>query len=218
MNNQKSSISNEEMKILLEKYPFLNYKSWWSIEPEVTQQNISECIKNNYYNYYNYWDGTGWENLWKNLYLKHLFKLYDSWDKEIQSKFHFTQVKEKFGKLRIYTSFHTSENLEHIAEALSGWTCQQCGKVSKDEHGHKMIWTTQHWLTHLCKECAKKYLLNNGVTANDLENELCKMQSIQTKPDGFMRATKDYNILTTYKDAVDGWYDIDKVEVIQLEK
>lgn len=215
MTNPKISISDEEMKILLEKYPFLNFKTWWSYKPEFTQRNISERIANNYYKY---WDNTGWENLWKNLYLTRLFKLYDSWDKETRSQFYFTQVKEKFGKLRIYTTFHTHENLEHIAELLSGWTCQQCGKISKDESGRKAIWTTQYYISHLCKDCAKKYLLNNGVNTNELENELYKMQNIQTKPDSFMRTTKDCNILTTYKDAADGWYDIDRVEIIQLEK
>lgn len=45
-----------------------------------------------------------------------LFKEYDSWDDETKSKFFFTDVKEKFGGMRIYTTFSSNKHLEMIAE------------------------------------------------------------------------------------------------------
>ena len=209
MSNQlKFPISDEEMKVLLEKYPFLKHRYYWKPVPEDVNKTDAENIENNWYKY---WDGSGWEDLWKNRYLPRLFKAYDSWSEEDKAQFCFSQVKEKFGELRIYTSFSTKDHLESIAEALSGWICARCGKEPRDQYGHRVIWTTAGWITHLCEECAKKELRDNGVSEDDLLDELDKMKTTQVKPDGFIQFSREGEIHTTYKDTPDGWYEIDKV-------
>ena len=213
MSNQpKFPISDEEMKVLLEKYPFLCFKSWWSSKPKFTQKTIEERIEHNYYKYF---DGSGWEDLWKNRYLPRLFKACDSWSEEDKAKFYFSQVKEKFGELRIYTSFCAKDRLERIAEALSGWICARCGKEPRDQYGRRVIWTAEGWITHLCEECAKKDLRADGVSEGDLLDELDKMKTTQVKPDGFTQFSHEGEIRTTYKDTPDGWYEVDKVTTIQ---
>jgi len=210
MSNQpKFPISDEEMKVLLEKYPFLKHRYYCKPIPEDVNKTDAENIENNWYKY---WDGSGWEDLWKNRYLPRLFKAYDSWSEEDKAQFCFSQVKEKFGELRIYTLFSTKARLESIAEALSGWICARCGKEPRDQYGHRVIWTTTAgWITHLCEECAKKELRDNGVSEDDLLDELDKMKTTQVKPDGFIQFSREGEIHTTYKDTPDGWYEIDKV-------
>ncbi|MCZ0950901.1 hypothetical protein N7T98_26335, partial [Pseudomonas syringae pv. tomato] len=110
---------------------------------------------------------------------------------------------EKFGELRIYTSFYTKDRLENIAEAISGWTCAACGKEPRDQHGRRVIWTTNGWITHLCEECAKKDLRIDGVAEEDLLDELDKMKTTQVKPDGFIQFSTEGEIRTTYKDTPD---------------
>lgn len=65
-----------------------------------------------------------------------------------------SQVKEKYGTLRFYTSGGNKETWEQIqdliikAEDLSGETCEQCGEKGK-ERGHG-------WLSTRCDSCYKK--------------------------------------------------------------
>lgn len=63
----------------------------------------------------------------------------------------FTQVKEKFGGLRIY---HDScddgiESMIEFACALSNNICEQCGSTQK-------VKQTRGWIRTLCKDCLKK--------------------------------------------------------------
>jgi len=82
-----------------------------------------------------------------------LDKLFLSIQKEIEknniSDFRITQVKEKFGELRIYYN-HVNKNIDNLInkasrESLS--TCELCGKKGKIR--------TIGWLTTLCDKCYK---------------------------------------------------------------
>lgn len=58
-----------------------------------------------------------------------------------------SQVKEKYGTLRFYTTYETEEmsQLISIAERKSAITCETCGKLGKrNNYG---------WVTTLCDEC-----------------------------------------------------------------
>lgn len=58
----------------------------------------------------------------------------------------FTQIKEKYGGLRLYGA----SSLEEPLEKLSYNTCEKCGSTQN-------IGTTQGWIKTLCKECGKSY-------------------------------------------------------------
>ena len=62
----------------------------------------------------------------------------------------FTQIKEKFGTLRMYTS-HINDYVDGVvgmAESMSACTCETCGMPGNRTKGG--------WVSTLCKRCAKK--------------------------------------------------------------
>jgi hypothetical protein len=66
----------------------------------------------------------------------------------------FTQVKEKFGALRIYYEGGDAycQGLLDMAEGMSYRTCENCGTFS-DDIGR----VTKGWVQSLCTDCAKEY-------------------------------------------------------------
>ena len=211
----KYPISDEEMLSLLHKYPFLRFRNVWSGE-----QTYHGKSKNLESNYYKYWDGYGWEDLWKNRYLPRLFAEYDTWDKETQKRFGFTQVKEKFGNLRIYTTFGSDKRLESIAEWLSEYICEYCGKETRTEEGKRVIWTTGGWITNLCEHCAREYILRNAegeLSEADIQKYLNEMKCVQEKPFGYIQFGKDKNLRVSYKE-IDNWLEKDKEEYIDKDE
>lgn len=64
----------------------------------------------------------------------------------------FTQIKEKFGTLRVYLdgySFH-SDRVVRVAEAASAVVCEWCGEPGEMRSGN--------WLITLCDSCHVKYV------------------------------------------------------------
>ena len=151
MRKAKYQITDEKMKELLNKYPFLVYRNNYSGEKCFDEKKDLEV------NYYKEWDGYGWEGIWKD-YLEKLFYLYDNkWSEEEKKLFYFVEIKEKYGQLRIYTSFIDSEErLESKTEMLSEWTCMNCGKQPRDSKGRHIIWRSCGWIGNYCRDCAKK--------------------------------------------------------------
>lgn len=217
MNEAKFPISDSDMLELLKKYPFLKMRNFWKQEPDDTYKTDAENIE---HNKYKIWDGSGWEDLWKNRYLPRLFKEYDSWDEETKANFFITDTKEKYGELRIYCSGYSDKNLESIAEWLSGFTCQHCGAEPRTEDGKRVIWTTGGWITHLCRNCAIDHLFyeNANLSSVEIEKQLNEMKTIQEKPFGFIRFGKDKDIKTIFKETSDNWLEIDHTEEIDSEE
>ena len=152
MNQAKFPISDQDMHVLLQKYPFLRYRS--VITGKQCYQGKSKNVK---YNLYKIFDGHGWENLWKNKYLPRLFAEYDSMSNNEKKMFFIRDVKSKFGTLRIEQTFKRSYVNEWVAEFISRYTCEICGQEPIC-NGHRQIWVTKGWVRHLCKDCARKYL------------------------------------------------------------
>lgn len=212
----KYPISDEDMKALLEKYPFLRYRKQYDDESDVyksEQENLD-------HNYYKEWDGTGWEDLWKNRYLKRLFAAYDSCnDEDIKKGFRFTDVKSKYGGIRIYVTYSIGDGLESKAEMLSEWICEKCGAEPRDDQGRREIWTTNGWIINMCRDCALKYLKTQmGVTEAPLEESLSEMHHVPKGPFGYLRFSKEETARVSYRETEDGWLEDGKVEVYRKEK
>lgn len=94
-----------------------------------------------------------------------------------------TQVKEKFGGLRIYWQ-ELNELPEDIgflgrpkkgdivsaAELVASWTCMQCGKVKSDV---AVRYALNGWLVGYCQECLDKWnneLIEQGLVNRSGEN------------------------------------------------
>jgi hypothetical protein len=217
MTEAKFPISDSDMLELLKKYPFLKMRNFWKEEPDDIYKTDAENIE---HNKYKIWDGSGWEDLWKNRYLPRLFKEYDSWDEETKANFFITDIKEKFGELRIYCSAYSDKNLESIAEWLSGFTCQYCGSEPRTEDGKRVIWTTGGWITHLCRNCAIDHLYheNANLSSVEVEKQLNKMKTIQEKPFGSIRFSKDKDIKTIFKETSDNWLEVDRIEELDKDE
>ena len=196
MKEAKNPISDDEMRALLKKYPFLYRKNYWSTDPQPIYETEKENLESNWYRE---WEGTGWEDLWKR-YLKHLFEWYDNQIEEVKKAFYFVDTKEKFGQMRIYTSVSTGD-LEWIAEWLSSVTCQICGKVTKDPEDSRWfkIWRTGGWIANYCEECAKKY------EREFVEQDKLDDMMVMVKNFGYKRYDSDTIRMVKYEDDGDGW-------------
>ena len=210
----KYPISDEDMKVLLEKYPFLRYRNLSDSNNDIyksEQENLD-------HNHYKDWDGTGWEDLWKNRYLKRLFAAYDACDEETKNGFRFVQVKSKYGGMRIYVTYSIGDNLESKAEMLSEWICENCGAEPRDVQGRREIWTTQGWIMNMCRDCALKYLATQmGVTETPLEASLPEMHHVPKGPFGYIRFSKNEGTKVTYRETEDGWLEEETVEPYNKE-
>lgn len=75
------------------------------------------------------------------------------WEDEVEATgFHFTQVKQKFGGLRIYTSGKQTESMREALDAAmtrASETCEDCGQIGSLR--------TEEWLRVQCDECDRRY-------------------------------------------------------------
>lgn len=199
MRKAKYPITDEKIKELLNKYPFLVYRNVFSGEKCFDEKKDLEV------NYYKEWDGCGWEGIWKD-YLEKLFELYDNkWSEETKKHFQFTEIKEKYGQLRIYTSFtDTEENLENKAEMLSEWTCIKCGKQPRDSRGRHIIWRSYGWVGNYCRDCAKKEDKENYKSWRLVKKDLFRIHSFSKEKERF----------TFFDDDGNGWLKKIKIEEV----
>ena len=84
-------MKKEEMKTILEKYPFLVYRNIFSNKP--LHDNPEEDLE---INEYTSWNRTGWEKIWKR-FLQEIFKEYDKLSDEDKKNFEIFDSKEKYG-------------------------------------------------------------------------------------------------------------------------
>lgn len=98
---------------------------------------------------------------WKTISLKYFDEIMDLLKKNNKTYFlHFSDVKEKYGSLRIYSYINMSarktdldlhDKIEQILYRLEheSWkTCIHCGKPAEYE--------TKGWITPICKECMEE--------------------------------------------------------------
>jgi hypothetical protein len=120
-------------KKLLHKFQFLYVKNGLESTYTSMYQEI-EC-------------GNGWFNLLWQLCDK-IEKVLNTESKEFQNNFAVTQVKEKFGRLRFYSTLQNDliDKLIDKASIESIETCEMCGKSGKLRKKH--VWQT------LCDKCS----------------------------------------------------------------
>ena len=72
------------------------------------------------------------------------------WLDRIPTQMHFTQIKEKFAALRVYSVGGDAycEGIMAMAEAISRKTCEGCGLPGQP--------TKSAWIKTLCKECTSE--------------------------------------------------------------
>lgn len=92
--------------------------------------------------------GRGWDAI-----LTELFESLAGWD--LPPEFRITQVKQKFGQLRVYHNGQMGLYGPHVGSAIyhanlrSTNTCEQCGETGMLEE-HNQVWQT------LCASCRQR--------------------------------------------------------------
>lgn len=109
---------------------------------------------------------------WKELFWQCMEDIYEPLKKaNLLDKFFFTQVKEKYGSMRLYNNGATQEVLDIIAayEYLSEYVCEQCGKPAD-------LCSAWGWIEQYCEECA------NSDKIRPYLEKLKKIDEINLKP------------------------------------
>lgn len=82
----------------------------------------------------------------------------------------FTQIKEKFGELRLYAS-HSEPDIFRVLEGASYETCEYCGHpnwISNDNE----LGRTSGWIKTCCKKCAiKNNFIDSWKSLRDIKKE-----------------------------------------------
>lgn len=193
-----------EIKELLEKYPFLEYRNVFS--GELTAENEEDRLK---YNWWTAWDNCGWEKIWKK-YLSVLFEEYEKLSDEAKKNFMIMDTKEKYGSLRIDTSYgnDTIYEAEKIVNMISQWTCYRCGKMPRNSNGKRLIWETRGWILPLCKDCMKKKFIKDS--SCKIINHKVKELKLVCRGFRIRRYDKNGKFIYAYKDLGD-WLKLDKI-------
>ena len=130
----------DENKKLIEKYPFLEIKDseWWN--PISKSNDIL----------YTWLDDLepGWREVFGECLCKELARALK--EDECENKFHFLQIKEKFGSLRLYATGYGDKTKEVLAkyEELSKYICGHCGKTATK--------ITTGYIYPFCDDCIEK--------------------------------------------------------------
>lgn len=128
----------EENKKLIERYPFLQPHNVWI-------DKISEDYD------YGYTILDEVEDGWQELFLQMCEEIREPLiEANYLDKFRFSQIKEKYGSLRMY-NFGAPEAVHNIInkyERLSTRICVRCGKTATK--------ISQGWICPYCDDCAAK--------------------------------------------------------------
>ena len=130
-----NTLTSEQRKELIKVYPYLMPRNVWT--DEIASDYNYDHIRGEFEL------PPGWERLFL-LYCMHLKPILVKHN--YVDKFRFTQIKEKYGRLRMYDNGSPTEghNLESTFGVMSGYICEYCGK--------KATYETHGWIEVLCKE------------------------------------------------------------------
>lgn len=109
-------------------------------------------------------------------------------DKPDDEKIYITQIKEKYGTLRIYVSHGTEElfNMIDEAEDKSASICEFCGS-------NVNVGQTTGWIMTICHDCLKKHVKSRGYSQNWIQDEqVYEVFPDDDKPDGYVGTEKEY--------------------------
>ena len=133
------TLTNEQRRKLIKVYPYLMPRNVWT--DEVIDDFDYSHIRGE-------WElPPGWFRLFL-LYCKNLKPILS--ENDYADKFRFTQIKEKYGRLRMYDNGAPTDghNLESVFGVMSGCICEICGR--------KATYETHGWIDVYCKEHSEK--------------------------------------------------------------
>lgn len=156
-----SELKKLDKNELVKRFPFLQMRDYHG-DPafyEKTGEPILEAGDNDW----------GWNDIIL-CWAEKVKPIYEKMPKEARDKFYVSQLKEKYGDMRLYLSCYPTGPFEKISEYttmvehLSTFTCINCGHISKSSDGKKLFaWSTRGgWITITCKNCARKAMFRDS--------------------------------------------------------
>ena len=147
-------LSTQDYKELINHFPFLYPRNVWTDEP-IEDYDYDWCLGVDEL-------PEGWVRLFL-LYCKHMRS--ELMKSNYLDKFRFTQIKEKYGDMRLYNNGTPKDSscydLEYIYGHLSTYVCENCGKPAKYE---SRGWIAQECEEHKSKDSIKKKKKNYTIT------------------------------------------------------
>ena len=144
-------MKKEQIKRLINKYPFLLPRNVWT-------GKLDEDYDYSYYVGQFDYSSTNIISAWDRLFLlycKNITPLLRS--SGTLSQFCFSEIKEKWGKMCLY-NFGTTEEVQKLTqdyENYSGCICCRCGR--------RATRITTDWIAYYCKKCSKQLNKENSV-------------------------------------------------------
>lgn len=180
-----------DKKELVERFPFLQMRDYHGKPAfcDETGEPILEAGANDW----------GWNDIIL-CWAEKVKPIYEQMPQDAKDQFYVSQLKEKYGDMRLYLSCYPTGPFEKISEYttmvehLSTFTCINCGHISKSSDGKKLFaWSTRGgWITITCKKCAKKAMFRDTyITRGKMTNsQMFKHLYGKIKGDWFARITR----------------------------
>lgn len=167
-----SEIKKLSRKEFVARYPFLQIREWdrdtlkWKLafyEEADPDRNIE--VGDPYLEFY-IDDWHGWSDILL-CWAEKVKPYFDKMPKEVQDKFYISELKEKYGDMRLYIGipdgFEKISEYTYMVEHLSRYTCLRCGKITTSSDNKKLLtWRTRgYWISYDCKKCAREYMFQD---------------------------------------------------------
>lgn len=178
-------------KELAERFPFLQMRDYHG-KPAFYEETGEPILEGGVHDW-------GWSDIIL-CWAEKVRPIYEQMSQDEKDEFYVTELKEKYGDMRLYLSCYPTGPFEKISEYttmvehLSTFTCINCGHLTKSSDGKKLFaWSTRGgWITITCKKCAKKdmfkskYRLHGKMTNKQEFSHLYR----KIKGDWFARITR----------------------------
>ena len=126
--------------------------------------------------------------------------IYEQMPQDAKDRFYVTQLKEKYGDMRLYLSGYPTGPFAKISEYttmvehLSTFTCIRCGHITKSSDNKKLFAysTRGGWITITCKKCARKDMFRDRYRLHDKMTNHQEFKQMYKKITGdwFARVTR----------------------------
>lgn len=215
--NDIKKLSRQEF---VERYPFVQRRDYFTGKPLFWVED-DEAVKSGYQKtgdpclefYTDDWNG------WNDILLcwaEKVREVFIQMPKESQDALYITDLKEKYGYLRIYLSGWLKEPFDKIndycsmVESLSKYKCYSCGHLGvSGKKSYVSYCSTSGWVMYLCKTCAKKdtyrWIKDYGIKKEYIEkvekaNPHINLYKSVFNQDWERYSGKGYTTVSTYED------------------
>ena len=156
-------MTNEE---LINRYPWLTPRNRFTDQPYKNEEYLYTELDNM---------PDGWRKAFGEQMCEEMNDEMLTWPKKEYDGFRITQIKEKWGALRVYVNYGSEKLYDIIAKytTTSRVTCLQCGRPAR--------WISRGWIAPWCDDCAVKRLKDYNLDDDQFLDEYYSIQDYYEK-------------------------------------